>query len=67
MDCCKICNDKGDLETHHIKDQQYSDENKMIEHHHQNIKHNLVQLCKKCHLKGSNHLQSSSMGLHFSY
>jgi DNA mismatch repair protein MutS len=51
MDCCKICNGKGDLETHHIKDQQYSDENKMIEHHHQNIKHNLVQLCKKCHLK----------------
>lgn len=51
MDCCKICNSKDDLETHHIKDQQYSDENKMIEHHHQNIKHNLVQLCKQCHLK----------------
>ena len=51
MDCCKICNKKDDLETHHIKDQQYSDKNKMIEHHHQNIKHNLVQLCKQCHLK----------------
>ena len=51
MDCCKICNNKDNLETHHIKDQQFSDENKMIEHHHQNIKHNLVQLCKTCHLK----------------
>jgi DNA mismatch repair protein MutS len=51
MDSCKICNNKDDLETHHIKDQQYSDKNKMIEHHHQNIKHNLVQLCKQCHLK----------------
>ena len=38
---------KKNLETHHIKDQQYSDDNKMIERHHQNIKHNLVQLCKE--------------------
>ena len=51
MDFCKICNSKENLETHHIKDQQFSDKNKMIEHHHQNIKHNLVQLCKHCHLK----------------
>ena len=51
MDSCKVCNSKENLETHHIKDQQYSDDNKMIEHHHQNIKHNLVQLCKERHLK----------------
>ncbi len=51
MDSCKVCNSKENLETHHIKDQQYSDDNKMIEHHHQNVKHNLVQLCKDCHLK----------------
>ena len=51
MDYCRICKSKNNLETHHIKDQQFSDENKMIEHHHQNIKHNLVQLCKECHLK----------------
>ena len=51
MDECKICSSQGELETHHIKDQKYSDENKMIHHHHQNIQHNLVPLCKVCHLK----------------
>ena len=55
MDVCKICNVTGEhLETHHIKDQQYADKNKMIDHHHQNIKHNLVPLCKKCHLQVTN-------------
>ena len=51
MDECKICKGQGNLETHHIKDQKYSDNNKMINHHHQNIQHNLVPLCKVCHLK----------------
>jgi DNA mismatch repair protein MutS len=54
MDCCQICKKTDDLETHHIKDQKFSDENKMIEHHHQNIKHNLVALCKECHLQVTN-------------
>ena len=52
MDECKICHTKTDqLETHHIKDQQYADKNNIIDHHHKNIKHNLVPLCKSCHLK----------------
>jgi len=51
MDECKICKCQENLETHHIKDQKYSDNNKMINHHHQNIQHNLVPLCKACHLK----------------
>ena len=55
MDYCNLCNEKNvDLETHHIKDQQYADKNKMIDHHHKNIKHNLVPLCKECHLKVTN-------------
>tara|TARA_B100001094_G_scaffold138004_1_gene133619 strand:+ start:790 stop:3882 length:3093 start_codon:yes stop_codon:yes gene_type:complete len=54
MDECKICSSKEELETHHIKDQQYADKNNMIGGHHKNIKHNLVPLCKKCHLKVTN-------------
>lgn len=56
MNECKICLKKGEsLETHHIKDQKYADSNNMISHHHKNIKHNLVPLCKACHLKVTNH------------
>ena len=55
MDECKICFDKNNLETHHIKDQKYADNNNIINNHHKNIKHNLVPLCKSCHLKVTNH------------
>ena len=54
MHSCKICGSKDNLETHHIKDQQFADKHKMIEHHHKNIDHNLVQLCSSCHLKVTN-------------
>ena len=54
MDECKICYKKDSLETHHIEDQQFADNNNMINHHHKNIKHNLVPLCKGCHLKVTN-------------
>ena len=43
------------METHHIKDQQFADSNNMIDHRHKNVKHNLVPLCKACHLKVTNH------------
>ena len=56
MNECKVCFTKDkDLETHHIKDQQFADKNNMIDHHHKNVKHNLVPLCKGCHLKVTNH------------
>ena len=55
MDECKICSNKEGLETHHIKDQQYADKDNMIDNHHKNINHNLVPLCKCCHLKVTNH------------
>jgi len=55
MDECKMCFMKTEnLETHHIKDQQFADENNMIDGHHKNIKHNLVPLCKGCHLRVTN-------------
>ena len=55
MDECKMCFKKSeDLETHHIKDQQFADENNMIDGHHKNVKHNLVPLCKECLLRITN-------------
>ncbi|MBD23495.1 MAG: hypothetical protein CMG46_00605 [Candidatus Marinimicrobia bacterium] len=54
MDECKICFQKEDLETHHINDQKFADENNMINSFHKNVKHNLVPLCKCCHLKVTN-------------
>ena len=55
MNQCEICQSKGNLETHHIQDQQFANENNMIKHFHKNNQHNLVPLCKKCHLKVTNH------------
>ena len=52
---CEICESKENLETHHIKDQQYADKYGMIDHHHKNIKSNLVPLCSQCHLKVTNY------------
>ena len=49
MDTCEICNSSAD-ETHHINEQCNADKNNMINHFHKNKKHNLVPLCKQCHL-----------------
>ena len=51
MKQCEICKSTKNLETHHIKEQQFSDENKMIDHIYQNDKHNIVCLCRICHAK----------------
>ena len=37
MNECQICSKKEDLETHHIKDQQFADKYNMIDNHHKNI------------------------------
>ena len=49
VDKCKICDNKAE-ETHHINEQCNADKNGNIKHFHKNINHNLVPLCKKCHL-----------------
>jgi DNA mismatch repair protein MutS len=51
MDKCEVCKTRPAVETHHIKEQQTSDVHKMQGHHHQNVAHNLVPLCKECHAK----------------
>ena len=53
MDKCQICNSKSE-HTHHIKEQNTADKNGIIDHHHKNINHNLVQLCESCHHKVHN-------------
>lgn len=47
---CAICNNESD-DTHHINFQCNADNNGFFKHYHKNIEHNLVILCKKCHLK----------------
>ena len=53
MDKCQICNSKSE-HTHHIKEQNTADNNDIIDYHHKNINHNLVQLCESCHHKVHN-------------
>jgi len=48
MDLCKVCGEKA-TEVHHIKPQLCSDQHNMIGNHHQNVAHNLIQLCHICH------------------
>ena len=50
MDKCQICKGKSE-HTHHIKEQNTADNNNIIDHHHKNVTHNLVQLCESCHNK----------------
>ena len=53
MDKCQICKNKSE-HTHHIKEQNTADSNGIIDYHHKNINHNLVQLCESCHHKVHN-------------
>ena len=48
IDVCAICSKQTD-DIHHIKFQEFADKYNMIDHHHKNIEHNLVQLCVDCH------------------
>ena len=50
MDKCQICNENSE-HTHHIKEQNTANSNNIIDYHHKNINHNLVQLCESCHYK----------------
>jgi DNA mismatch repair protein MutS len=50
---CIICNNESN-DTHHINFQCNADNNGFFKNYHKNIEHNLVILCKKCHLKVHN-------------
>lgn len=47
---CHICK-KPATETHHIKHQQYANNNGFIDNIYKNNLHNLITLCEDCHLK----------------
>jgi len=49
IDKCQMCGSINSLDTHHIKFQEMADDNKYIEHIHQNDLSNLIVLCKECH------------------
>lgn len=48
VDTCSVCGKKAE-EVHHIKHQAEADENGFIGFHHKNAKHNLMNVCEKCH------------------
>merc|ERR1711991_249076 len=48
IDCCQICKKKTE-EVHHIKAQELANDDNMIDTHHKNVTHNLIQLCHDCH------------------
>ncbi len=48
VDRCAIC-EKPSSETHHILEQNKSDENNFIGHLHKNALSNLIPLCENCH------------------
>jgi hypothetical protein len=50
MDECGVCG-KPAIDTHHINYQCDADEEGFFKEYHKNIKHNLVPLCKECHIK----------------
>jgi len=52
MDICDICGEKTE-EIHHITEQQYANSKDIFEdkQFHKNIKHNLINVCEKCHNK----------------
>ena len=55
IDKCNICGSTKNLEVDHIIEQKYADEDGHFNNDklnfHKNNKHNLLVLCKKCHLK----------------
>lgn len=55
IDKCQICGDKTE-DIHHIKHQKDADHNNIIDNHHKNILHNLIQVCHGCHHKAHNGL-----------
>ena len=58
QDICPICKIEPIEDTHHINYQSLTDEDGFFDNYHKNAKHNLVQICKKCHDNEHNNLIS---------
>mgnify|MGYP003618592315 CR=1 FL=1 len=54
VDQCQICQEKAQLDVHHINFQCHADQNGNFESFHKNVDHNLVVLCKNCHVSVHN-------------
>jgi DNA mismatch repair protein MutS len=50
VDNCSVCGEKAE-EVHHIKEQMLADKDGFIGENHKNSKHNLMNVCEKCHDK----------------
>jgi DNA mismatch repair protein MutS len=51
MTKCSLCQVNDAEDTHHIKYQCDSDQDGFFKDFHKNAKHNLIALCKECHMK----------------
>ena len=51
VDRCDMCKTLISVETHHIQEQHRADVNGFIGHFHKNRLHNLMSLCRSCHIK----------------
>jgi DNA mismatch repair protein MutS len=51
IDRCSVCGQRQAQDTHHIKYQCESDDTGFFRDHHQNARHNLMPLCKDCHMR----------------
>jgi DNA mismatch repair protein MutS len=54
VNICEVCNHSTATETHHIKYQESANTDGFIGTSHKNVKHNLVAICKNCHMKEHN-------------
>jgi DNA mismatch repair protein MutS len=49
MNICELCKKKDAIETHHIEQQKYANENGYIKNFHKDRKYNLLRVCEDCH------------------
>jgi DNA mismatch repair protein MutS len=59
VDVCGICGESAH-EVHHIKQQMHADEQGYIKTVHKNAKHNLLNVCEKCH----DHIHNGTLTVH---
>jgi DNA mismatch repair protein MutS len=72
IDKCQICNitykevEPSSLDVHHISQQKNADCHGMIDSFHKNERHNLIVLCKPCHIK-THQYNDTGIGINISH